>query len=98
VDAVNDLVTWLREQLARDEQTALAMPHAIEHLEARWSPARLLADVAAKRAILDQWESLADAPIDTPGIDIVRQEMGNVVLALATPYRHLRGYREEWKP
>lgn len=93
---MNDLVTWLRGQLDRDEQTARAMPHAIEHLEARWSPAKLIADVEAKRAILDQWERLADAPIDVPGIDIVRQEMGHVVLALAAPYQHLRGYREEW--
>lgn len=95
---MTDLVTWLRGQLARDEQTARAMPHAIENLESRWSPARLLADVAAKRAILDQWDSLADAPADTPGIDIVRKELGNAVLALTLPYRNQRGYREEWRP
>ncbi|WP_367128302.1 DUF6221 family protein [Saccharothrix sp. HUAS TT1] len=93
---MNDLVTWLRGQLARDEQTAQAMSHAIEHLESRWSPARLLADVAAKRAILDQWESLASAPADTPGIDLVRQELGHAVLALTLPYRNQRGYRQEW--
>lgn len=94
---MDDLVTWLRGQLARDEQTAHAMTHAIEHLETRWSPARLLADVASKRAILDQWASLADAPADTPGIDLARRELGNAVLALTLPYRHHRGCRAEWR-
>lgn len=64
----------------------------------RHSPAHVLRDIAAKRAILAQYESLSDAPPGTPGIDIVRAELGTVLLALSLQFADRPDYREEWKP
>lgn len=48
-----DLATWLLEQINRDEQSARALPHAIGNVQARWSPAKLLAECDAKRRIIE---------------------------------------------
>lgn len=54
-----------------------------EHI-ARWDPARVLAEVDAKRRILDDFS----------------WEAGQVraIMFLALPYADRPGYREEWKP
>jgi hypothetical protein len=75
----------------------------------RFDPARVLADVAAKRAILDLAESAAlrrDA--DVTGDPVARlekalakvtaPELDRVVRLLAQPYADQSGYREEWRP
>lgn len=51
---------WLLEQIARDEQTARAMTHAIGGLRSRWSPARLLTDCEARRRITIRHAPIAD--------------------------------------
>ena len=94
---IDDLVTWLRGQLDRDEQTARAMSHAIEHLESRWSPARLLADVASKRAILDLHSDQHDCIGSLDSTEWPPRPCPTL-RTLTLPYRHHRGYREEWRP
>lgn len=92
---MQDLAAWLRKQIAMDEATARAMTHAIENLQSRWSPARLLADCEAKRRILDA--AAAYSPELEHG-DNGEWALDMALRALALPYAHLAGYREEWKP
>lgn len=61
-----------------------------EHM-ARWDPARVLAEVEAKRAILDEFRrELAD--------DLTNESALWVLAVLALPYRDRPGYRPEWAP
>lgn len=67
-------------------------------LAARWDPARVLADIAAKRRILEAYESVAQyvempAHIQPPEeLDAWRQ----AVRLLAQPYSGRPGWRQEW--
>jgi hypothetical protein len=54
-------IDWLLKQIGMDEQSARAMPHAIEHLESRWAPAKLIADCEAKRRIAIRHAPVADS-------------------------------------
>lgn len=66
-----------------------------EHI-ARWDPARVLAEVAAKRRIIEHvvrgrayyWDT--DNTLFPPGLAILG--------ALALPYADRPGYRDEWRP
>ncbi|MDG4749324.1 DUF6221 family protein [Micromonospora sp. WMMD718] len=147
---MDDLVTWLREQLDEDERAARKAaavcgchppatrwlfseestdgrilvvddPHPdprrrlarrwnrtfdglfmAEHI-ARHDPARVLAEVDAKRRILDFLEydrvdvsQAAGPPITVPG---QRPAIAHPVLCmLALPYAGRPGYRDEWRP
>jgi hypothetical protein len=61
---------------------------------ARHDPARVLAEVAAKRRILDDCASYVDEEGDavTDGLS------WRVVALLAVPYAGNAGYRPEWAP
>jgi hypothetical protein len=72
-------------------------------LAARWDPARVLADIAAKRRILGLYEaalsahragslSLRNRTQDEAAVDV----LGEAVLALAQPYSGRPGWRQEW--
>ncbi|HEY3261295.1 MAG TPA: DUF6221 family protein [Pseudonocardiaceae bacterium] len=68
----------------------------LEHI-ARWDPARVLAEVDAKRRILDMWADAQSAEFPdywggyaTALDDVVRQ--------LALPYADRPGFRAEWRP
>ena len=101
---MNDLVTWLRQQLDDDERVAQEaggghwpdmagetrtsdLVHARRH-----NPFRVLADVDAKRRILDACESYAEDGT-TSGADLAR----TILPLLALPYADRPGYRDEWK-
>lgn len=101
---MDDLIPWLRAQIDRDAQSAQALPHAIGHVESRWSPARLLAQCEAYTRILDEvvprineqddriereWGSYDEGPHD---------ESELLIKLVASAYRHHPGYREEWRP
>ena len=61
-------------------------------------PKHVLADVAAKRAVLAECSAVVDAG---PGADVTRRERrhaSRVLLALATAYRHHADFRQEWLP
>jgi hypothetical protein len=125
---VNDLVTWLREQLDEDERIAhdasepLATwsdggPLDDEELgdawwlrppqgthAARWDPTRVLAEVAAKRSVLDHFEKWSGTLRHTPegwaegGATAYRMAMERVLCLLASSYAGYPGYREQWRP
>jgi hypothetical protein len=59
------------------------------HHIARWDPARVLAEVDAKRRVLD----LRDSEYDEH-----RAALNGAVRLLALPYADRDGYREEWRP
>lgn len=92
---MDDLAAWLLKQLAMDEQSARAMPHAIENLQARWSPARLIADCDAKRRLIEALLKEDDCSCDAFGHHCHGDES---LPLLALPYAHLAGYRQEWRP
>lgn len=66
---------------------------------ARHDPARVLREVAAKRAILARYATVqawSYPPGD--GDEAVQDELGEVTRSLAAVYSDHPGYREEWKP
>ncbi len=69
---------------------------------ARHDPARVLADVAAKRAILDAHEELTIGCCNTCTEGMHSSEHQSwpcaTVRLLALPYADQPGYREEWRP
>lgn len=70
-----------------------------EHI-ARWDPARVLADIEAKRRILDAYEQAyqvewGDDPMQAHGEQIMIER---VIELIALPYADRDGYREEWRP
>lgn len=79
-----------------------------EHI-ARHDPARVLAEVEAKRRILDLASLAAQREAQKPGYDTVARletalakvtapELERVVRLLALPYADQPGYRDEWRP
>lgn len=98
---MDDLITWLRAQLDEDERAARAwMPFGTptaadrEHI-ARHDPARVLAEVDAKRRILDECESAIRKSAPRSNLN----DLGWTVLRpLALPYADRPGYRDEWRP
>lgn len=102
---MNDLVTWLRAQLDDDERVAeqasswtwqpeLAGEHVSTAHIARWNPARVLADVDAKRCIL-----ALGGDFDVYSEPYTAQPVWErAVRLLALPYADRPGFREEWRP
>lgn len=84
-------------------------PPESEHI-ARWDPARVLAEVDAKRRILDEilaYESKIDGEwgcchsaegIAAGQCPDIRPDDIHAVRLLALPYADRPGYREEWRP
>lgn len=71
-----------------------------EHI-ARHDPSRALAEVAAKRQILDDYEKQAwilGQGHRTPELDAARSVREAVLRLLALPYAHHPAYQEEWRP
>lgn len=124
--AVDELVAFVRQQLAEDERVArevtelarfdewdaagsrvddeigrsnwevvgIARPPSVpaakaisQHI-ARWDPARVLAEVEAKRRILD---------LHAPLADYKGRVQCETVSLLAQPYAGRDGWREEWR-
>lgn len=82
--------------LVGDEVASCANYWAAEHI-ARWDPARVLAEIQAKRAILDWAEDAMDVDDEhdtqqTAG----RAEARFVLPLLAQPYAGQDGWREQW--
>lgn len=60
---------------------------------ARWDPARVLAEVEAKRRILGLWSDGADFPDFSGGYQAAAED---AISAMAQPYAGREGWREEW--
>lgn len=94
---MDDLLSWLREQLDDDEWVArhgrscdVAHPQADMYHPDGHPHARALAEVEAKRAILDQVGSrgeLADLDVESTAW---------LLGTLAQPYRDRPGWKPEW--
>ncbi|HEY8664630.1 MAG TPA: DUF6221 family protein [Propionibacteriaceae bacterium] len=122
---MTDLAAWLLEQIAEDEAVARGVltqrwdaisfhdearddvPHIV-----RWSPARVLAECAAKRALVelhsDGGQSDGYTGAGYGGVDHACLECGSfgeygvawpcsTLRALAQPYRDRPGWRDEWE-
>jgi hypothetical protein len=109
---VDDLVTWLRAQLDDDERAARAvegirMPWYFDHIDeaARplvdlaLDPARVLAEVDAKRRLLDlhPYAGLLSAPESCESCVVIPGPCPTLRL-LALPYADRPGCRPEWRP
>jgi hypothetical protein len=88
-EAMTELITWLRAQLDDEERMA----------RAPFVTARALAEVEAKRRILDLVPDIQEAE------DTARQDYGRdakaairLVQLLALPYADRPGYLEQWQP
>ncbi|GGT95142.1 DUF6221 family protein [Actinomadura citrea] len=71
-----------------------------EHI-ARHDPSRALAEVAARRQIVDDYEKQAwilGQGHRTPELDAAQSVREAVVRLLALPYAHHPAYQEEWRP
>lgn len=93
VVSVGDEADW--DLLAGDSRLAA-------HI-ARWDPNRVLAEVAAKRAIVDRYMAIVEDPQDAAGSSPTswhyagrRDELADVLLALARPYANHPDFDPEW--
>lgn len=59
-----------------------------------WDPARAIAEIDAKRRVLELYEVSASRQINPDGWELMK----HAVRALALPYADRPGYREEWRP
>jgi hypothetical protein len=95
-----------REAEVAKAADALEMPlaEAVAHHIARHDPARVLAEVEAKRRILDdvlptmQADELRIAGEWGVGSDPVREASDDLLSLLALPYADHPDYRDEWRP
>lgn len=97
-----DLTAWLREQLDADARVAQAAYDEASDYEVagsdlaelhflNWKPDRVLADVAAKRRLLD----------DLAGDDAswgAQAQSERRIRVIAEAYADRPGYQEDWRP
>jgi hypothetical protein len=100
-EAGDDSLRWRSEGPERnlvDEIRTIAIApyegelHEAEHI-ARWDPARVLAEVEAKRRVLDWLVDCENKALDGNWWNL---EVRDAVEALAQPYAGRPGWREEW--
>jgi hypothetical protein len=89
-----DLDVWLREQLDEDERVARAAATP----GSRWDPARALAEVEAKRRIIDLYEAQSARQYENAMEEDRTWVLESAVRALTLPYADRPGYRPEWAP
>lgn len=114
----DDLVTWLRAQLDEDDADARRRDFHTGMCSRFLDPGgdcscdysdHVLAEVEAKRRILDRVEKAAASAAMPVGYDAVARlekslakvtapELDRVVRLLALPYADRPGYRDEWRP
>lgn len=108
---MDELIAFVRAQLDEDERVARAAQEwtwrpelaaefgSPEHI-ARWDPARVLAEVEAKRRILDEYKRALDRrrqhPDDLASIGALLALLSAVKIA-AQPYARRPGWHEEWR-
>ena len=79
------------------------MPNHIATWMLAYDPARVLADVEAKRYMVDFWSAAYQNPQDSerfsgPDWDQVRRNAQWTLRLLALPYATHPDYREDWRP
>lgn len=94
-----DLTTWLLRQIDEDEREARRAQSAGDSdwkHSARWSPARVLADLRAKRLIISSIQSVSI--LEGTAVDMIRSEFDPILRYFAEPYADRPGYRRQWRP
>lgn len=107
---MTDLASWLLARIAEDEAAAREDPHPsfdpgpllwyIDYGDIRISTARVLAECAAKRAIVDDYreaEQLCGRDHNEAGWSAAASALERVVHLLAQPYAGADGWDEAWK-
>lgn len=102
--STEDLVTWLSGVLDEDEREAVAAVRWSEgcgdwvHI-ARHDPAAILADIAAKRRVLAEYQRVLGGEWSgDPHEEGQWIALSNVVEFIASAYADRPGYRQEWAP
>jgi hypothetical protein len=62
----------------------------------RWSPTRVLAEVEAKRRIVEMHSTIADLDPTPPEVAGMQRALGKAVALLALPYADHPDFQEEW--
>ncbi|MFD6770609.1 DUF6221 family protein [Micromonospora chalcea] len=106
MSAVDDLVTWLQQQLENQrfngeglKKLAFAFPPETGAFLVEMGDL-LVAEVDAKRRILDEAASVArfarqdGTPVSTGMLNVAQ----TMVELIALPYADRPGYRDEWRP
>jgi hypothetical protein len=106
---VDELVAWLRQQIDEDERAwqMVAARDVVELLHGEPLAPRMLAEVTAKRAILDWCSERERIYVGTVATDVPRPEDfvdgqlkrpadAVVIRLLAQPFAGRPGWREEW--
>jgi hypothetical protein len=91
--------TWPIEQMVVPSRTPDVYPshHDAEHI-ARWDPARVLAEVDAKRRIMAHIGMVALSPWQIKLPEGYLEDLDRILRFLALPYADREGYRDEWRP
>jgi hypothetical protein len=96
---------WPSTTYGRTRQMPRVYADAIVEMDAaagghitRWDPARVLAEVDAKRRIIAEYERYAAERRRAMNGWESSREVSPILAALALPYADRKGYREEWKP
>ncbi|MFG2722699.1 DUF6221 family protein [Streptomyces sp. NPDC048416] len=90
---MDNLVKFLRDRYTTELPAELA-----EHI-GRHDPARVLAEIEAKRQLLDRYEAMESGVLVMIGVESILSEYRRVLLpSLALPYADHPDYREEWRP
>jgi hypothetical protein len=92
-----DEPSWRKPQLlwlnVMDSCDPESMPPGMAEHIARWDPARVLAEVEAKRQVLELYEVSKDATLSADAWIV----MGYAIKAVALAYADRPGYLPEWR-
>lgn len=103
---MDDLIAWLRAVLDEDwnrvqsEIDEMGFGDLTPSTDDLWH----LADIEAKRAVLDEHTATVGPACPTCAVHVGGSEVASVrapcrtVRLLASAYRHRDGYRDEWRP
>jgi len=101
-----DLIEFLKARLAEDERIASAGPPSPWEMSGLlpFDPIRILAEVEAKRRIIDRLVAAGKADRDEEGTEegwitaSVLISLTTTACLLAQPYANHPDYQEEWRP
>jgi hypothetical protein len=90
---MDDLVTWLLEQVAEDERENNA-PGRYYDDPGYWTAERVAAECESKRRLIDMYQAI----LETGGFvgTLYANAAAPALQLLALPYADRPGYREEW--
>jgi hypothetical protein len=91
IDVTNQPAVWAELIYVKSDIDDMS-DHLVRH-----SPARVLADIAAKRQLLDEIEAITIRRTDGEDPDALDRPAGRMLRVLAAPYADRPGYDDAWK-